>query len=100
MVKIRNSTDVQLSQKELDCSYQIKHEVHMLFLKSGSDLYWDGRKFQPDYRKAIVFGAMMGAEKDIKRASKIDANCKLEALNEEQWAELEAISFRRHQSPR
>jgi hypothetical protein len=72
----------------------------MLFLKSGSDLYWDGRKFQPNYRKAILFGGMMSAEKDIKRASKIDAECKLEVLNEEQWADLEGLLFCHQQSPR
>jgi hypothetical protein len=63
----------------------------MLFLKSGSDLYWDGRKFQPNYRKAILFGGMMSAEKDIKRASKIDAECKLEVLKEPQRVEIKAV---------
>lgn len=63
----------------------------MLFIKSGSDLYWDGKKFQTDYHKGIVFGAVMGAMKDVRKASKIDPNCKLEALNHEQWAEISGL---------
>jgi hypothetical protein len=63
----------------------------MLFLKSGDDLYWDGKKFQPDYRKGILFGSMAGASKDLRRAAKIDDDCKLEAMNEEQWATFTAL---------
>jgi hypothetical protein len=60
----------------------------MLFLKSGDDLYWNGTEFQPNYREAIVFGAVMRASRHLRRATKIDPNCKLEALTECQWMEL------------
>jgi hypothetical protein len=63
----------------------------MLFLKSGTDLYWDGRKFQPDYRKAVLFGSLAGAAKDLRRAAKIDADCTLEAMTEAQWADFTTL---------
>lgn len=59
----------------------------MLFIKSGNDLYWDGAKFQLNHRKGIVFGAMRGAAKDLRRAAKIDPNCKISSMTDSQWAE-------------
>jgi hypothetical protein len=58
----------------------------MFFLKSG-ELYWDGAKFQPDYREGIVFAALMGVGKDIRRASALDPNCRVIALTDAQWTE-------------
>jgi hypothetical protein len=60
----------------------------MILLKSGDDLYWNGTEFQPDHRKAILFGAMTRATRHLRRAKKVDPNCKLEVLTEYQWIEL------------
>jgi hypothetical protein len=62
----------------------------MLFLRSGK-LYWDGTEFQSDYRKAVVFGSMSVAGKDILRAIKIDPNCRLEVMTSSQWDETTFI---------
>jgi hypothetical protein len=60
----------------------------MFFLKSGNDLYWDGYKFQANYRKAVLFGGMVGVERDFILAAPIDPGCKLEQMTVDQWGEL------------
>jgi len=59
----------------------------MMFLKSG-ELYWDGSAFQADYRKGIVFCAMMAAGKDLRRANRIDPKCQIVPLTDRQWQEM------------
>lgn len=61
----------------------------MLYLKSGS-LYWDGKQFQEDYKKSIVCGGAAGFLKDLKKAVRIDPECKIVALSPEHWAEMES----------
>lgn len=56
----------------------------MLLLKSG-DLYWDGTTFQPDYRKAILYGSFSVACKDIPAASKARSDVKAVAPTDQQW---------------
>jgi hypothetical protein len=63
----------------------------MLLIKSGNDLYWDGEQFQPDYRSAVIFTDKIRAEIDLRYASRIDAECKLEVLKEPQRAEIKAV---------
>jgi hypothetical protein len=63
----------------------------MLLIKSGSDLYWDGEQFQPDYRSAVIFTDEIRAEIDLLYASRIDAECKLEVLKEPQRVEIKGL---------
>ncbi len=70
----------------------------MLFLKLD-DLYWDGEDFQSDFRKAIVYGSVMAASKDLgrngkakRRRKELDGeSLRLVPLTNEQLSLLRAI---------
>jgi hypothetical protein len=59
----------------------------MMYIKLGADMYWDGKRFQPDHRKAIVFGSMMASARDLRAAMRIDHNCKITSLSIDHWNE-------------